>query len=82
MGLGVFWLVGFFVRKKSLYSLGALRLYFFHRQLRFPHALSRAVSALRSSSEGQKSEAVWLALSAGGGWGGGGGLRVIYVFPK
>ena len=67
-----FQLVGFLKEgKKSLHLLLALRLCFSHWQLRFPHALSIAIFVLNSSSDGQKTEAVWLVLSASGGWGGG-----------
>lgn len=67
------------LKKKSLYLLVALRWYFFRWQLRFPHALSRAIFALNSSADGQKTEAVWLVLSAGGGWGEGEELPTCFL---
>ena len=81
--MGVFCLlVSLLVRKKSLYLLGALRLYFFHWPLRFPPAVSIAGSALRSSPDTQKSEAVWFVLSAEGRMGWGWELGVTHVLPK
>ena len=69
-------------KKKKIYIyiyIVALRLYFFHWQLKFPHALSIAIFVLNSSLQGEKTEAIWLVLSAGEGWGEGEELHMFFL---